>query len=128
MKVLQISRKVWLRGQDAWEHSLADDEPVNESTLRREHDGKMCCLGIYLHACGVPEDDLEGLHDPSEVHYILPEEARWLVRLDGAPPMSSDVADEMMLVNDAPAMDDDAREAGIAAHFLAHGIQVEFVD
>lgn len=51
---LEISRKIWLRGDDAHVGKLID------SCLLRERDGKMCCVGIAAHACGFTKDELRG--------------------------------------------------------------------
>ena len=45
---LTIDRNVWLRG-----------EGNGVSFLLREVDRKMCCVGIYLKACGILENECE---------------------------------------------------------------------
>lgn len=77
MRNLVIDRSIWLRG-----------EGEDESRLLRVADGKMCCVGIYLAACGVPSSQLEEVKCASEVRRkwgtvlvripTFPEEAQWL--------------------------------------------------
>jgi hypothetical protein len=107
-----IDRSKWQRGP-------------GESRLLNSH-GKMCCLGFYGEACGVPTDDLFGLAYPSEVRrssHLLP---TWLEDSD-------DVA-ELICLNDADPTDEEDvsdeadRERRIAAIFAKHGVEVEFID
>lgn len=70
MRTLVIDRKIWLRG-----------EGDSSGQLLRPDDGKMCCIGIYLEACGVPKELLKGqdVAHSGVVMPVLPEEAQWLV-------------------------------------------------
>lgn len=51
-----IDRRVWLRGEG----------PVSSYLLRKE-DQKMCCVGMYLQACGVSRRMLENRHAASQI-------------------------------------------------------------
>jgi hypothetical protein len=123
-----IDRSKWQRGP-------------GESRLLNSH-GKMCCLGFYGEACGVPTDDLFGLAYPSEVRrssHLLPtwltdvtdidEEYGPVERVED----SDDVA-ELICLNDADPTDEEDvsdeadRERRIAAIFAKHGVEVEFID
>lgn len=104
MKRLVIDRSIWLRGEGG-----------NNSYLLREEDGKKCCLGIYLGACGTPDELLSGHVGTGQI--VLPEEAKWL----------DQGADAFMIVNDDPHTPASTRERGIEALFASHGIQVTFV-
>lgn len=72
VKELVIDRKIWLRAkrEDAKKWKLGD---ATGSYLLREQDGKRCCLGIYLAACGVPDVLLEAVASPGglvRIHVI----------------------------------------------------------
>lgn len=99
LKKLTIDRKVWLRGE-------------GEGELLRASDGKMCCLGIYLKACGKAPRTLLGKAMPSELSKrVLPEEALWLVKprqpeedsVGGDDFTNSSVAGQLMGINDDKA-------------------------
>lgn len=106
---LVIDRKIWLRGDDA-------------SYLLRPSDGKMCCLGIYLEACGINKNAMNGVNVPSSLGFILPEEAaRWMNE------MGCVDATMAMNVNDNVGIDDVIREQRIAEIFARHDVEVEFV-
>lgn len=122
-----IDRSMWLRGR----------EPGG-SYLLREIDGKRCCLGFYLEACGVPDDQLRGYAAPGSVYRNRAEYRdlvpKWLIgppwhRLsdDPADAVNSITAQYLMEVNDATDSTDAEREALIAKTFADHGVEVHFV-
>lgn len=55
---VKVNRRRWLRGQDA-----AD----NGSFLRRETDGKQCCLGFAARAAGLTRKQITGKATPSDL-------------------------------------------------------------
>lgn len=110
MRKLVIDRKVWLRGERA-------------SYLLRRHDRKMCCVGIYLKACGVPEEKFKGLAGiisvPEKVKF--PEEAEWLRGLDT-------LLYGLYAVNDALDLTEIQREAKIVKLFAQRDVEVTFIN
>lgn len=105
IRKLVIDRRVWLRGEGA-----------NESYLLRSRDHKMCCVGIYLEACGVPKSELPGRRVAIEV---VPARIHWL----GLPG-----AEEIYAVNDG-RFEPKKREHELAALFKKYGkVLVEFVN
>lgn len=113
-----IDRFTWLRG-----------EGTCRSFLLRREDGKKCCLGFYLLACGMTPEQIEHKESPSSVRN-LPEEARWLIQSDQSDQSwASDDADDLMFVNDAMiGFKSKQREQRIARIFAKHGVDVKFVD
>ena len=70
MRTLTIDRAVWYRGQGP-----------EESKLLRSEDGRRCCIGLYLQACGVPDNALRGKPVAVQLFNIaLPPEADWTQR------------------------------------------------
>jgi hypothetical protein len=112
---LTIDRNTWLRG----EGSVV-------SRLLRKDDGKKCCLGFYMNACGVSDSKIEDVRLPSELDDI-PSEAAWLVEKNiknlG---MASPIAFNLMLYNDA--FSQFGREEEITKIFKEAGVEVEFVN
>jgi len=110
MRKLTIDRAIWLRGEGFY-----------ISALLRGSDAKMCCVGIYLEACGVSRDVLVDVHVAEDVK-DLPEEARWLRKYrdkDGA---------GLYETNDSTDYQDEhVREDRIAAAFARNGVEVEYV-
>lgn len=124
MRKLKIDRSIWLRG-----------EGDRRSKLLRSSDQKMCCIGIYLEACGVDREILSDIGDASSmfVKRVLPEEARWLVSTDISPSaesfyrindciLNSDYPDEY-----AEISSEEDREQKIKEMFLKHDVEVEFL-
>lgn len=132
---LVIDRSIWLRG-----------EGNEDSYLLRNTDNKMCCLGIYLEACGVSRERLGGIPTPSELANLdveVPKEAEWLVNKKPNPTPSqrwegTPWAHRLMEENDdvlprnAPKdikkQNEHRREANIAQLFRANGVEVEFIN
>ena len=109
---LVIDRTIWLRGEGA-----------KASRLLR-NDGKMCCVGIYLEACGVPRGELLD----RSTFYILPsaekpDQASWLD--EPAFSLAPSHATQLYAANDAEMCSD--REQTIAAIFAKHDVTVTFV-
>src|SRR5688572_2085074 len=90
VKKFQISLAKWLRGEGS-----------DHSSLLRPIDGKQCCVGFYLEACGISRDLL---YDKLTAHGIARRGGRgdvpsWLVA--GAFSPSSD-ATGLYRINDIP--------------------------
>jgi len=115
---LTIDRTVWLRGEGP--------EP---SRLRRESDGKMCCIGIFLKECGVTDAVLTGATTASNVEeHVPPEYREFLIN-----PLHGDRFERdsdiyrLYDTNDDKTLHDHVREERIIDRFANHGIEVEFV-
>lgn len=126
VKRLQISRKIWLRGEGT------------TSVLYRPKDGKQCCLGIYLKACGIPLERMSEIKSPvGETVISLPEQAYWLADslekgesmevIRGDNLWNSRACDRLMRTNDK-LMPEDQRERDIIRGFAMQSIAVEFID
>lgn len=127
-----LSREVWLRGDEL------------ESKLYRPRDGKMCCLGVYLEACGFEKVDMADIATPLMMQ--LGELPSWL--LEGTRDISSKDVTALMRVNDERILDtetyewykvrgtlnaqhhadEDEREEKIIALFKKQGVTVNIVD
>lgn len=119
-----IDRNQWLRGNGV------------ESSLRRIDDGKMCCLGFYGLACGIPVDEIVDHGDPSDtegdtltkwpewlLQELPPDEGQWYSTWE-----NTTACGDLIEANDSKEIEDPERERKIAAIFAEHGIAVEFVD
>lgn len=114
MKKLVIDRRLWYRANGATTSLL----------LRR--DGRMCCLGFYSLACGVPVDDIRGVDEPSSLIDAatgtkLPERMSWLrhQRTD----MNSDDSIALQNINDETGDEEKIKEL-----FAKHDEEVVFID
>lgn len=128
-----IDRERWSRGGDP------------EPKLVRSTDGKMCCLGFFLLACGVSREELLDKDEPQEPFQAIFHEAeilepaRVLVNVehddgeddeDGHEDFDVCLSDEgasFIEDNDDPSLDEDERERRIAGRFAKHGHEVTFV-
>lgn len=93
------------------------------STLLQD-DGKRCCVGIYLAACGMEDDQLlgYGAAHQDEVRPVLPAEAAWLVGWSTG--SGSGLAFQLYGANDyAPP---DKVEEEVRLGFYQVGIEVVF--
>jgi hypothetical protein len=129
MKKFTIDRTRWYRGQGP-----------DESALRRKQDGCMCCLGLYLEACGVDPEGLTEKKYPSGVTALIPEEAQWLLAKGARPakvaalkaddPGLADYSATTLLAttNDDRKLSERVRENEVCALFAANGIEVSFTD
>lgn len=123
---LVINRQVWLRGEGS-----------EKSYLRRNADGKQCCVGIYCSALGIPEDQLTAQTDATRVRekYRLP---GWLFQEPNRMFSSKD-ANEAYQLNDAVIQvvnhledaflvsSESERERLLTEIFHRNGVEVEFV-
>jgi hypothetical protein len=111
-----IDRDIWIRGV------------TPESALLHSPTGKMCCVGIYLQACGVPRDRLKDKPTASWIDMdLLPANARWLVTGVGGD-HETPAAAALYAVNDDFAVNELQREVEIVELFARQGIEVEFTN
>ena len=116
-KTFTIERSKWLRGEDE-----------DESYLLRPRDGKMCCLGQVGQQCGLTDDQLANKKAlPSVQTNVsidgLTRESKW-----GDGLFSTDVAAEMMIVNDVVGTSDEDRESRLSELAQQAGFSLKFVD
>ena len=93
--------------------------------LNSDH-GKMCCLGIYLQACGTPEGKLRDANMPGDIlPKRLPSGLQWLIdaRRDS---YTSRAASRLAETNDDEHLDARTREESIKRQFKEVGISVTF--
>ena len=118
VKTFTIDRSAWSRG--------------TQDSMLLDQRGHRCCLGFYLGACGLSDEELFQESAPTDVHEILPAEARWLIvraSSDGSTsPFESVAGGQLISVNDQRDEPVHGREAEIASIFAARGIAVTFVD
>lgn len=106
-----ISRKVWLRG-----------EGPRKSRLLRTSDGKMCCLGIYMKACGVEDSELV---DRQNLHQIDLYQSKDLLELR----RSIDFGESgIYFTNDDKDISEEEREGSLKQAFKLFDIKVSFKD
>lgn len=111
-----IDRNVWLRG-----------EGVCNSKLLRD-DGKMCCVGIFLKALGVMDEDLIDQRVAYDLGIVRLEKLQcpWLAAHGADEPVPSII--ELYRTNDSRVMDDADREQLITKEFGKHDVEVEFIN
>ena len=111
MKVtkLVINRGRWFRGER------------RGSRLRRESDGKMCCLGFHAIACGATPEQITEVAAPAD--FLLLQ--RGFVY--GENKLSSQIIAEAIQLNDNVSLSDQEREQRLKRTFAKAGIEVEFV-
>lgn len=114
MQELVIDRAVWLRGE--YGHSL----------LFRPSDERMCCLGIYLAACGVSRRRLTNQGGPRDVPGRIPKQAMWLLK-NPHHREASDLAYDLMRANDTEDVRANTREAKVRGLFKQAGVLVRFI-
>lgn len=124
-----IDRDKWLRGEG---HSA--------SKLLRPSDGKMCCLGMYLLACGLTPEEIQDQDAPGDVAWNA-------TRVDGMPRRPiwnegklswllkdnandcSETCVQLMSANDDQRrfVEETNREEKVAELFAKEGITVHFI-
>ncbi len=117
-----INRKIWLRGEGS-----------AKSSLFRDTDGKQCCLGIYLNACGVPKNILEGcstvkdfLNQTGKNITLTADQVQWMIS-DSSSKSSNDVV-KLYSENDYSIDNsEENREKTIKELFAKNNIDVEFI-
>ena len=112
---LVIDRKVWLRGEgDA------------VSRLLRPEDQKMCCVGIYGKALGLPDKVLEDVTTATGWGgtTVWPD---WVLEECHTLGKTTDIA-EVYVTNDEMDFNDRERETRLTLLFAKHGVEVEFIN
>lgn len=110
---LTVDKSIWLRGEGS-----------SSSALLRESDGKMCCLGVYLHACGVTKELLKSQLRPSDVNTEIP---AWLLTKPGGKyNRTSPLARALIQANDDHFYTQAQRERKIKKLFAQAGVKVIF--
>lgn len=110
MKLI-IDRATWLRG-----------EP--DVSCLRDRSGRMCCLGFYGLACGVP---YWAILEQVEPQYA--QSAAWpisCVEFEDGDGLKTRWTDEAIRINDSRLIGDVARERLLVEHFAKVGVDVEF--
>jgi len=124
LKVI-VDRKRWLRGEGA-----------TNSSLLRERDGKMCCLGFACLAAGHTEDEIRGRLIPSALaapkvpgmEAVKGFYSYGITLSGGARPIESDRMGEAMSINDNAYFMESVRESKLIAIFDDLGMELSFVD
>lgn len=114
IKEFVVDRAVWLRGEGS-----------ENSRLLRRQDDKMCCLGIYLDACGIAAEKLEDQATPEDVD---PSEdiPAWLYRLTKDSKECTAKVWNLIDTNDDEDIPETEREAEVERLFANEGIKVTF--
>lgn len=119
MKILEIDRRTWLRGEGG-----------DCSMLLRPKDKKMCCLGFLCLHQGVTEDVIEAISSPAD---LIGQENRdkvsFLINDDNF------IVDNVNLVNlaidindDDENLDNEIRERMLRRVFKEWGIDLVFIN
>lgn len=119
-KTFTIERSKWLRGEGS-----------KNSSLLRSCDGKMCCLGQVMQQCGIPDNELREIGEPSDIHNpdieveVLCEWQQWAISPTRHmhPRISS-----MMELNDDVFTEDFDRESRLSELAQQAGFSLKFVD
>ena len=145
----ELPRSVWFRGEGDYGSGLL----LDDTAVKDEDVGKMCCLGVYLKACGLPEKYLNDVGEPVSVNSLMHHEMpSWLFKKSSVTYSSRMAASEdcsmLMSINDEELVDDETfeeltaeddvrkwhhrseeeRERKIIELFAKNGIKVNIVD
>lgn len=123
---LVIKLRTWLHGSE---------RHYQEASMLRNPKGKMCCLGFYFNALGVPADDLLKIGSPDELKFMLatsskgyPKEAAWLIHKSASgKTVNSALTDGLIAANDYAGMTLPERMAMVKELFAKKKIKVKFV-
>jgi hypothetical protein len=116
---LVIDRERWQNGSKP-----------GRSMLLNTGNGRMCCIGFYMLACGATEAQIEDTSTPCDMWLNeIPSEARWLVNTIEVPLRNdSSACTRLVTQNDNQVVTESVREQGITEEFAKHGVEVEFID
>ena len=123
VKSFTIKRGEWLPSELTQRRSSYLRGPGDDGNLR------MCCLGVYLHACGISKAALLYRTMPMSVAHRLDHpklEALLLKDEAGGGCNDSKFADTAATTNDDASLSLAQREAKIIKRFAAAGIKVRF--
>lgn len=125
----KINRSKWLCGELYWREERANK--VDSESVLLDTSGRMCCLGFYAKACGVPSDKLLNLPDYSYMNNVSALPSTLIDRCNTDPRHDSntntDTAESLLHTNDAVGYAAGAREKEIAKLFKKAGISVSFI-
>jgi hypothetical protein len=107
VKSFYIPRKKWYRGKG------------NDSLLYNKDNNLYCCLGFYAKACGLTDDEIEGVAGPAELTFIEKVWNSFLLE-------DYREANALMNANDSIILGSDVREHKIKDIFKSHNIEVKF--
>lgn len=114
-----IDRAKWLSGgPDTLKKRFGD----GATTRMLDRQGRGCCLGLYADACGTRGMIRNQASDPMAC--MLPKQARWMVDVGGD---NSDLANEMIQINDGDYMKPSDREKKLIVRFKKAGVKVNFI-
>jgi hypothetical protein len=86
----------------------------------------MCCIGIYLKACGTPDSLLCNIRTATKNNGNVPKQATWLLNSTGH---GSKTALLLYGVNDSTrVLDEKQRESKISCLFAKHKVKVKFIN
>jgi hypothetical protein len=124
VKKFIVKRSKWFRGQ-------GDEQSRLQTT-----DNKMCCLGFYAKECGLKKKHLLDISTPSEILYDI--RTLWKSFLfdrkdiefanDETWITDSNVANDLMEINDNKFITEKERERRLKDLFKAQGIKLKFID
>lgn len=122
MQTLVIDRNIWGRGGGSGRGRLLN--PITE---------RMCCLGIYIQSFGIDKKYLHDKESPTNLDRACVKELRkkapWMFLRDAfRRNVTSDLAAEMMAVNDDHHYEEDEREEEIKSLFYQAGVEVTFIN
>jgi hypothetical protein len=118
VKSFTIDRKRWYRG-------------MNFGSALLKQNGKMCCLGFYAKACGLPNKMLCDVETPADVMecavYLDHCNTEWATKLVKRE-SDTDTTQRIVYVNDDTTLTDTIREKRLIALFKRINIAVKFVN
>lgn len=113
-----IDRRWWSRGI-----------PMDTPSALLLPSGKMCCLGFYARACGLPKNTILKMGFFKEIESIIPQETKWLLDAPFREPLAASRMEHTIgSINDKEHTPEEVREQFIKEKFLAQGITVNFIN
>lgn len=104
-----VKRSTWVRGRPGY--------------LLME-DGRMCCLGFFVQACGIPPEAMLQKTYPGTLLKLRSQLPPWVIDYGNI--------SEIVHVNDTIRVidkdDDETREARLKKLFMMHGVEIVFED
>lgn len=115
-KTFTIQRSKWLRG-----------EGNTKSSLLRTEDGKQCCLGQVMSQCGVPDNELREVGEPSDIS-DQDIEIEALCEWDLGTRHQHPSIGRMIEINDDEETEEFERESRLCELAQQAGFSLQFVD
>lgn len=116
-----IDRARWAVPNNAREETAFASELLVAHSLFPSQQGRMCCLGFYLQARGIPDAELANREAPCSVPAVTDS---WLLNNSGSD--NSAEAYALMGINDDPHLSPAVREEEVRRRFAAQNIEVLF--